>query len=54
MTPDDKGQVALNWGLLILLVLLWGTSFMFVSISVRSIEPLTTVTGRCRGTSGET
>lgn len=36
----------INWGLLIVLVLLWGTSFMMVSISVRTIDPLTTVTGR--------
>jgi drug/metabolite transporter (DMT)-like permease len=33
----------INWLLLMSLVLLWGTSFMFVSISVESLHPLTTV-----------
>jgi len=33
----------INWLLLMGLVLLWGTSFMFISISVESLHPLTTV-----------
>jgi drug/metabolite transporter (DMT)-like permease len=33
----------INWLLLMSLVLLWGTSFMFISISVESLHPLTTV-----------
>lgn len=32
-----------NWLLLMGLVLLWGTSFMFISISVESLHPLTIV-----------
>lgn len=46
MTSIDPRQAMINWGLLIVLVLLWGTSFMFVSISVREIDPITTVTSR--------
>ncbi len=33
----------INWLLLMGLVLLWGTSFMFISISVESLHPLTIV-----------
>jgi drug/metabolite transporter (DMT)-like permease len=33
----------INWGLLICLILLWGTSFMFVSITLDSIDPLSIV-----------
>ena len=36
----------LNWSLLMLLVFLWGTSFMFVAISIRSVDPVTVVFGR--------
>jgi drug/metabolite transporter (DMT)-like permease len=32
-----------NWLLLMGLVLLWGTSFMFISVSLESFHPLTTV-----------
>lgn len=32
-----------NWFLLMCLVLLWGTSFMFVSISVETVDPVTVV-----------
>ncbi|MCP4469548.1 MAG: DMT family transporter [Gammaproteobacteria bacterium] len=33
----------LNWGLLMVLVGLWGTSFLFTAISVRTVEPVTVV-----------
>ncbi|MFT5549975.1 MAG: drug/metabolite transporter (DMT)-like permease [Candidatus Azotimanducaceae bacterium] len=36
----------INWLLLMGLVLLWGTSFMFISISVESLHPLTIVFSR--------
>lgn len=39
-------EALINWSLLIVLILLWGSSFMFVTISVRSIDPITTVTAR--------
>jgi drug/metabolite transporter (DMT)-like permease len=32
-----------NWLLLMCLVLLWGTSFMFISISVETVDPITVV-----------
>jgi drug/metabolite transporter (DMT)-like permease len=35
-----------NWLLLMFLVMLWGTSFMFISLSVRTIDPLTVVFAR--------
>lgn len=35
-----------NWLLLLALVLLWGTSFMFISISVETIDPLSVVFSR--------
>jgi drug/metabolite transporter (DMT)-like permease len=35
-----------NWLLLMTLVLLWGTSFMFIAISVETIDPLTIVFAR--------
>ena len=46
MSAQDSREGLINWALLIILILLWGTAFMLVSISVRSIDPLTTVTGR--------
>ena len=36
----------MNWLLLLALVLLWGTSFMFISISVETIDPLSVVFSR--------
>jgi len=36
----------INWALLMSLVMLWGTSFMFISIAIDSIDPLTVVFGR--------
>lgn len=36
----------INWLLLISLILLWGTSFMFIAISVESIDPITVVFSR--------
>ena len=46
MSAAASRENLINWGLLIVLISLWGTSFMFIAISVRSIDPLTTVTGR--------
>jgi drug/metabolite transporter (DMT)-like permease len=39
----DKSVALYNWFLLLALVLLWGTSFMFTSMSVETIDPLTVV-----------
>lgn len=36
----------LNWALLMTLVMLWGTSFMFIAVSLESFDPLTVVFGR--------
>ncbi|MFT5504105.1 MAG: drug/metabolite transporter (DMT)-like permease [Gammaproteobacteria bacterium] len=36
-------SLMINWGLLACLILLWGTSFMFVSISLVSVDPLSIV-----------
>ncbi len=33
----------LNWALLMVLVLLWGSSFMFISISVDTVDPVSVV-----------
>ena len=33
----------LNWGLLMVLVALWGTSFMFTAIAVETVDPVTVV-----------
>jgi drug/metabolite transporter (DMT)-like permease len=38
-----KSTTLINWLLLMGLVFLWGTSFMFISISVESLHPLTIV-----------
>ena len=39
----DFRSSLINWSLLMSLVLLWGTSFMFISISVETIDPLSLV-----------
>jgi len=39
----NSRSAIINWGLLIALIGLWGTSFMFISISVRTIDPVSTV-----------
>lgn len=36
----------LNWLLLSILILFWGTSFMFTAIAIRSVDPLSVVFGR--------
>ena len=33
----------INWALLLCLVFLWGTSFMFISVSVETVDPLSIV-----------
>ena len=33
----------LNWGLLMVLVALWGSSFLFTALSVDSIDPISVV-----------
>ncbi len=38
----DKATLT-NWALLMCLVFLWGTSFMFISLSVENIDPLSIV-----------
>ena len=37
---------AKNWGLLLLLALLWGSSFFFYKILVATLPPVTVVLGR--------
>ena len=39
----DPRTVLLNWALLLALVALWGTSFMVIAISVRSVDPISIV-----------
>ena len=39
----DAKTALFNWFLLMCLVLLWGTSFVFTSISVETVDPLTVV-----------
>jgi len=39
----DTKAALLNWFLLLCLVMLWGTSFVFTSISVETVDPLTVV-----------
>ncbi len=41
-----KYQGYLNWLLLMILVFLWGTSFMFVAISVEEVDPVAVVFAR--------
>lgn len=38
-----SNPVLINWILLLSLVLLWGTSFMFTAIAVRTVDPLSLV-----------
>ena len=37
-----KSQL-LNWALLMALVMLWGTSFLFNAISIRTVDPISVV-----------
>ncbi|HEX4635712.1 MAG TPA: EamA family transporter, partial [Rhizomicrobium sp.] len=37
---------ARNWGLLLLLALLWGSSFFFYKVLVAALPPITVVLGR--------
>jgi drug/metabolite transporter (DMT)-like permease len=39
----NQRTILINWSLLMSLVLLWGTSFMFISVSVETIDPLSLV-----------
>jgi len=39
-------SVLIDWLLLLCLVMLWGTSFMFIALSVQQVDPLTVVFGR--------
>ena len=43
-TPIRPG--ALNWALLNLLSLVWGTAFLSIGISIESLPPLTTAAAR--------
>jgi drug/metabolite transporter (DMT)-like permease len=46
MTVAQRAMTAREWGLLALLSLLWGGSYLFVGVAVREIPPLTLVTLR--------
>jgi len=46
MTAAQRAMNAREWGLLALLSLLWGGSYLFVGVAVRDIPPLTLVTLR--------
>jgi len=39
----DSRNTLINWSLLMALVFLWGTSFMFISISVETLDPYSIV-----------
>jgi len=39
----DTKTTLINWALLMCLVFLWGTSFMFISVSVETVDPLSIV-----------
>ena len=39
----DTKTTLINWALLMCLVFLWGTSFMFISVSVETVGPLSIV-----------
>lgn len=45
-TSISNGLSVKIWGLLILLSILWGSSFFFVGVAVDAIQPLTIVTLR--------
>jgi drug/metabolite transporter (DMT)-like permease len=42
MTQDARTNL-INWSLLLTLVALWGTSFLTIAISIRSIDPISVV-----------
>lgn len=46
MTAQQRPMTALEWGLLLLLSLLWGGSFFFVGVAVHALPPLTIVAVR--------
>ena len=46
MTVAQRAMTAREWGLLALLSLLWGGSYLFIGVAVREIPPLTLVTLR--------
>jgi len=46
MTTDARTMDAGDWGLLLLLSLLWGGAFFFVGVAVRDLPPLTIVLAR--------
>jgi len=39
----NSKAILLNWALLMVLVMLWGTSFMFTAISVKTVDPVSVV-----------
>ena len=45
-TAINRSMGALEWGMVILLALVWGGSFFFNEIAVRELPPLTVVVGR--------
>lgn len=47
MTPNPHGHIPLSvWGLLVLLSIIWGGSYLFVGIAVKDLSPLVIVMAR--------
>ena len=42
----NNNRSMINWFLLAILILFWGTSFMFTAIAIRSVDPVSVVFGR--------
>lgn len=46
MHTESEREEQLVWASFLLLALAWGTSFMFIKVAVRTVQPLTLVAGR--------
>ena len=43
MTPTRPSMTATEWGLLLILSVIWGGSFFFTGVAVKELPPLTIV-----------
>lgn len=46
MSPQQRAMTPFEWGLLLLLSVLWGGSFFFVGVAVKQLPPFTIVAAR--------